>query len=245
MILSWARAWTPTAAVLSGLVIVAGCAQHRPTAVGKSAAAGGDPVIAGVAAPTSALSSPCKATLGGAENRSAHRIPPPMPVAIVAVDVAAQRASVAEAVRSGKYPERLSALIAPVAFDRAAYLRDPAGYLNVVEPGRVLQPADAGQDVPALAIVGSEVVTIPELGSTTLAVQSVPRGPVSFASLDMGAFDNGLGAITVQADDQGIARTTYTATRGTIAQARIAIASPVASGTGTMLIQITAAGATP
>jgi hypothetical protein len=108
-----------------------------------------------------------------------------MPVAIVAVDVAAQRASVAEAVRSGKYPERLSALIAPVAFDRSAYLRDPAGYLNVVEPGRVLQPADAGPDVPTLAIVGSEVVSIPELGATTLAVQSLPRGPVSFASLDI------------------------------------------------------------
>jgi hypothetical protein len=166
-------------------------------------------------------------------------------VALVEADYAAQRTSLVEAVQSGTHPERLSLLLAPAPFDLASYLHDPAAYLNIIEPGRALQPADPAPGVPSLDVVGPDLVTIAELGTTTLAVRTVPRGPVSFASLDMGAFANGQSAITVQADDQGIARTTYTATRGTIAQSRIAVASPVASGTRGYRINITAAGTAP
>lgn len=48
-------------------------------------------------------------------------------------------ASIAEAVRGGKHPERLSAMIDPEKFDENEYKASREVYLNTVEPGRIWQ----------------------------------------------------------------------------------------------------------
>lgn len=233
----------PRALVIPALLLVGGCATPSRPSISQTAAAHTD------ATATSSAALPrhtqTLAPVSGTRAAPATSSVAALPVAVVPADYAAQRASIVEAVRTGTHPERLSLLIAPAPFDVAAYLRDPAAYLNVIEPGRVLQSADPAPGVPPLEVVGPDLVTIAELGTATLTVRTVPRGPASFASLDMGAFANGQSAITVQADDQGIAQTTYTATRGTIAQSRISVSSPVASGTRGYRIEITAAGTAP
>lgn len=163
---------------------------------------------------------------------SAPPVRPPLidGIPVVEPDYQAQAESVKEAVRTGSHPERVSPLIEPPPFDLDAYRRDPAKYLQVVEPGRALQPGESGPDIPALAAVGATALQVAELGTIPLIVRAAPRAPVSFTSLDMGAFANGLSAITVQADDEGVARAEFTATAGTIIKAQVLVASPLAAG---------------
>jgi hypothetical protein len=154
----------------------------------------------------------------------------------VTADYAAQRASVAAALRT--HPERM-ALNTPVArFDAAGYRRDPSVYLNVIEPGRVLAPAAAGPDVPVLRIVGADGRTLAPLGTTTLSVRAAPRAPVSFTSLDKGLFANDCNAITVQADDTGLATVSFTADVGTTGTVNVLSASPLASSSAHFILDV-------
>ena len=137
--------------------------------------------------------------------------------------------SIAEAKKSGKNPERFSAMIQPKSFDRAAFERDPQAYLDVVEPGRVFLTAKPSMEVKQLLAKGSSSVTMPAGGSVELVVVGEPGGPVSFTAFDGGIFENKLNSITVRCDEKGEAKVTYTATRGTVAHARIVAGSPLAS----------------
>jgi hypothetical protein len=137
---------------------------------------------------------------------------------------------VAEAARTGKFPERLSPMIAPGPFDPVAFTANPQAYLDVVEPGRVFQTAAPGTGVPVLEVKATASFAIPVGGSCTLAVVTAPYAPVSFVTLDLGEFPNSLTAITVQADADGHASTVYTASTGVIADVQVLAGSPLASG---------------
>lgn len=174
----------------------------------------------------------------------AHRTPVvPRPgllngIPVAQVDFQAQAESIVEAVRTGGHPERLTVMITPKKFEIASYRRDPGNYLNVIEPGRVNQPAEPGAGVPDLMPVGPDGFSVPELGSVTIAFRTAPRAPLSLTSLDMGAFANGQSAITVQADDEGIAQAVFTATRGTVADCRILVASPMAAYQRSVMVSV-------
>jgi len=159
-------------------------------------------------------------------------------VAEPAADDAAVRAAAADPAKSGGHPERRSPLIALPKFDAAAYHRNRAVYCAIVEPGRVYQSATPGTSVPQLLPVSPTGVTIPALGSTPLRVKAVADAPVTFTSEGGGAFSNGLSSITVQADKQGRAEATYTATDGTFAIAAILVGSPLVAGQVTFAVVI-------
>lgn len=145
-------------------------------------------------------------------------------------DLNANVASVAEAARTGKFPERLSPMIAPKPFDPAAFATNPQAYLDIIEPGRVFQTAAPGLNVPVLRSKGTASYEIPVGGSCTLAVITAPMSPVTFVTLDLGTFPNSLTAITVQANAEGEASTVYTASGGVIADVQVMAGSPAASG---------------
>ena len=145
-------------------------------------------------------------------------------------EASANAASIAEASRTGKFPERLSPLMAPKAFDPAAFAANPQAYLDVIEPGRVFQSAAPGAQVPVLQAKATNSFSIPVGGSCTLAVITAANSVATFTSFDLGTFSNSLTSITVQANDQGEASTVYHASGGVIANAQVLAGSPGASG---------------
>lgn len=138
--------------------------------------------------------------------------------------------SVIEARTTGRHPERLTPAISPTPFDKAAFDRDSTEYLRVVEPGRVFQPAQPGDDVPVLARVSPGYVEINQGESVILQVRAVAGAPVTFTSFDAGAFSNKLGSLTVLADAEGTAQAEFFGTRGTANEVNILSASPLTSG---------------
>jgi hypothetical protein len=168
--------------------------------------------------------------------------PSPVPLAKLALDphaLAAENArSIVEAARTGRHPERLNPLVVPPAFDRDAFARNPRAYYEVIEPGRVFQPAEAGPGVSTLDSTGpTHLETVPE-GSVRLEVRGEPLSPVTFTSFDRGAFDNDLGSITVQADAGGTASARFRATSGTIDDVNILSASPLSAGQVAFLVTV-------
>ena len=145
-------------------------------------------------------------------------------------DANPQVRSVAEALRDKNHPERLSPLVQPKPFDAAAYKANPSAYLAVVEPGRVFQTLQPGKDVPRLRPLSPQLQEVAQGESVTLRVQTVPNGVASFTSFDLGKFQNELTAITVQADDKGVAEVKFYGTPGTINEVKILAGSPMASG---------------
>ena len=153
--------------------------------------------------------------------------------------------SVAEALKNGTHPERVSSMVLPQPFDAAAYKTNPAAYLDVVEPGRVWQPAQPGPNVPRIAALTARMFSVDQGVPTEIRVQSVPGAPVSFTAFDGGAFDNLLTSITVRADDKGVAKVTFTGTTGVINDVNILAASPLTSGQIKYIANITLPKKTP
>lgn len=145
-------------------------------------------------------------------------------------DASANAASIAEASRTGKFPERLSPLMAPKAFDSAAFSANPQKYLDTIEPGRVFQSAAPGAQVPVLQAKATNSFSIPVGGSCTLTVITAANSVTTFTAFDLGTFPNSLTSITVQANDHGEASTVYHASGGVIANAQVLAGSPGASG---------------
>jgi hypothetical protein len=139
-------------------------------------------------------------------------------------------ASVAEALRTGEHQERLSLLADPKPFDHEEYLRNPQAYLNVMEPGRVWQPAQPGPDVPRLRTLTARTISLPQQETVSFKVRAIPQAPVTFTTLDLGEFQNQLPSITVAADEEGVAVARFTATTGTVDAIHILAASPMTSG---------------
>lgn len=138
--------------------------------------------------------------------------------------------SVVEALKTGKNPERISSLVLPKPFDKASYLANPEGYLNVVEPGRIWQVAQPGKGVPRLTYLVERFQTIEQGQSVTLKVKAVKDAPVTFTSFDLGSFHNLLTSVTVKADANGMAQAIFTGTPGTIDNVNILAGSPMTSG---------------
>lgn len=157
--------------------------------------------------------------------------PPAHPYVITPTDPNPRVQSILEAKRTGKFPERLTPLVAPKPFDAAAWERDPEAYLNVVEPGRVEQ---ASQDPAAQAITTTEpprIRHVPTGETLVLSVRAVPGAPVSWACTRGGLFtESKVGAVTVRADADGIARVTFFATPHAEGETTVLAASPFCAG---------------
>lgn len=169
----------------------------------------------------------------------------PWVVQPVAGDAHPQAASVAEALKTGKHPERLSMMVEPAIFDAGQYALNPQSYLDTIEPGRVFQTAQPGPDVPELVPAGATAASILPNQSVDVAVITAPGAPVSWSSLDLGSFQNGLNAITVPADRTGKAAVTFTATPGVSHLVHILAGSPLASGQVAFQVDVQTQGIVP
>lgn len=147
--------------------------------------------------------------------------------------------SVVEALETGTHPERVSSLITPAPFDPVAYQADPQKYITTVEPGRVWQSAQPGPGVPRLLSQSPRYVEVEQGLPVTLKVKAAPGAPVTFTSFDLGAFENLLTSMTVQADGEGNAQVRFTGTPGTINNVNILAASPVTSGQLRYVVNVT------
>jgi hypothetical protein len=148
-------------------------------------------------------------------------------------------ASVAEALSTGRFPERLSPMLAPKPFDEQAYRKNPETYLNTVEPGRVFQCAQPGPNVPALNRDSKPGLRTVQGETVSLKVRAPSGAPVTFTSFDSGAFQNQLPSITVAAGDDGVAIARFTGTPGTYGLVNILAGSPLASGRVSFVVDIT------
>lgn len=123
-------------------------------------------------------------------------------------------------------------------FDLVAFKSDPQRYLEQFAPNRVYQAAQPGPGVPPLAPASRSTHSMVAGESVRLPVKTRPGYPVTYVALDLGAFQNQLNAITVVANDQGIAEAIYTATPGTINRSHVLVGSPGASGQISFELQI-------
>lgn len=146
--------------------------------------------------------------------------------------------AVAAAVDRQDQPQRYAAVSSLLAnvdrFDPRRFESDASyrqDYLADALPARVFETAEPGDGVPVLQPVSANYQTIRQGEAVELAVVGEPGMPVSFTSTDLGQFaDNGLTSITVQADDGGVATTTFTAGAGTINEVNILAGGPATAG---------------
>lgn len=149
----------------------------------------------------------------------------------VAADATPQTRSVAEALRTKDHPERLTPLIPPRPFDREQYLRDPKAYCDTIEPGRVFQAADPDTATARIEAVSPTLLHVKQGDEVELVVRAEPGMPVSLSSFDLGRFrESQLTSITVQADQDGVARVHFQGTPGTINEVNILASCPTTSG---------------
>ena len=214
----------------------------EPADIGTRALQPGDlPAESAVVAASSATTSTTAVSASDAAPSAGAVVAQPGQVGatpVIAAEMNANQRSVVEAVRTGKHPERLTLAVDPAPFDPAAYARDAREYLSVVEPARVYQTAPAGPDAVPLRAVVDHTIRLPAGGSTSLTVIGKPHAPVSWSVLDGGTLSNGLASITVQADAEGRATTTYTATPGTVDEVQILVGSPMTVGTLTLTVEV-------
>lgn len=148
----------------------------------------------------------------------------------VKVDGNPQAASVLEALKTGRNPERLTAMLPAPPFDKEKFLADPQSYLREIVPGRCQQCAEPSPTTPALQSVGPRFHNMLQGETVTLTVKSAPKSPVNFVSMDTGSFrESNLPCVSVQADEQGLASATFVASAGALNDVNILVASPMAS----------------
>lgn len=208
-------------------------------ATGPETRASGQPTAAQDAAhppPATTVAQPAPAVTAASDTHNPFEYGTTQPVK---PDVNPQVASVSQAMKTHDHPERLSPLIAPKPFDLVAYQKNPKAYLDVVEPGRVFQVAQPGPDVVRIQAMSPTQASISQ-GTTTVLQVHVPAGmPVSFTSFDLGRFqENQLTAITVAADDRGLAQVTFVGAQGTIGEVNILAGCPVTAGQVTYHIHV-------
>lgn len=163
-------------------------------------------------------------------------------VSSVMADASPQAASVNEALKTRRNPERLSALISPKPFNLAEFNADPEKYCQIAEPGRCYQCAQPGKEIPAINAQTPRLSRIKQGESVKLTVKSAPLAPVSFTSFDLGTFaESKLNCVTVRADKDGVASVTFIATPGALNDCNILAGSPMASGQATFVVEISEA----
>lgn len=141
---------------------------------------------------------------------------------------------VAASLKTKENPERFSSFIVPKSFDADAFKADPKGYAEsyaaIVEPGRVFASAQPGEGVSQISTASSRLHRVKQGESVTLTAKAIPYAPVSFWTENLGNFENKLTAITVVANENGDATTTFLASGGTIHEVNVLASSPVTSG---------------
>jgi hypothetical protein len=159
----------------------------------------------------------------------------------VSKDLNAQTKSVHEALKTGKYPERLHVKMS-IPFNLVEYNKDPQKYIDTIEPGRVYRPAQPSKDTPVLSRASESFAIIKHGESVELSVQLSNKKasqPVTFTSLDLGRFENQLTSINVITDNNGLATTKFYGAEGTIDDVSILAASPMASGRVAFIVKVT------
>jgi hypothetical protein len=144
---------------------------------------------------------------------------------------------VLEAIKEKRNFERLSPWLPPTPFDKEEWAKRPETYLNVVEPGRAFDVAQPAEGVEPLKSASQTYFQMKEGEAVRIAAKTEPKAPVSFTLFGNGKFDNGLGSITVQADDTGVATAVYVGL--TTSRPSIVAGSPVASGTVRYRLNVT------
>lgn len=170
------------------------------------------------------------------ENTSS--LPDPGLSPLVDEDLNENTRSVAEAIRTGQHPERLSPIIAAPPFDEIAFEEDPQAYTSVIEPGRIYQSAQPGPGVDRIQITSSTFSSLLQGESVVFRVKVGAGDPVTFHSTEMGEFDNRLNTITVLADDQGVAETTFRTTPGMHGLVNVLAASPRTTGQAHFYVRV-------
>jgi len=151
------------------------------------------------------------------------------------------RAQVVAAAKAGGPDRFLTPLASIPPFDPAAYAADPGVYLSEAVPARALRDAGPAPDAPPLELNGPGLRPATSGQAVTMRVLARPGVPVSFYCGDLAKADNGLGAISVQADAAGWASATYIPEAGATDDAHISIASPVCTGVQRVTITISRA----
>ncbi len=142
-----------------------------------------------------------------------------------------QLRSVIDAMRSGKNPERLSAVFAPKPFDPVAYRADPKAYLDIVEPGRVFQAKAPSPETPRIEPLSPYFQEVKQGDAVALSVKATPGYPVTFTSFALGAFaESGMTTVTVQADAAGVATVHFRGVSGTVMESDVLASCPMTSG---------------
>lgn len=161
------------------------------------------------------------------------------PYIIQANDENPRAYSVWEAHTTGKHPERISAFVPAKPFDEKAFRKNPAAYLNIVEPSRIDQMHKPGPDVPLIEAESPYFQRIQPHATVNLSVQAIPDAPVSWVTTRGGLFtESKASAVTVRADKKGVATVTFFATPGTINETEILAVSPMTYGRVKMIVSI-------
>jgi len=149
--------------------------------------------------------------------------------------------SVLDAVKTGKHPERLTPLIAPVAFDTATFEANPQQYLDVVEPGRCFQTLkNPAPNSPYLQPAGPSLVSAQPDETVLLMVKGAPNGPVTFTAFEGGRFaENGLNSVSVRSDARGYASAHFKTPADANGRLPVLAGSPLALGNQTFLVDAT------
>lgn len=141
--------------------------------------------------------------------------------------------SVMEAIKTKKYPERITPAIVPKAFDRKAFTNNVTykkKYMDTVEPGRVWQALEPGKGVPKIERISPYYQEVTHGSKVQLKVKALAGKPVTFTSFDLGMFGNQLTSQTVLSDSSGVATVEFHGMKGTIADTKILCSCPVTSG---------------
>jgi hypothetical protein len=129
-----------------------------------------------------------------------------------------------------RYEPRENEALAGEEFSLTRYEQDRAAYLSAVVPGRAFRYLDPKPGVIAIRAASELDREIEVEQSVDLAVQALPRAPVTFTSVGSGQFTNRRNSITLEADEKGFARARFTATRGTAGTVPIYAACPMMTG---------------
>ena len=187
--------------------------------------------------PVSTSSESVMPDLGPALQQAKRLRPDPGRSPVVNANANPNTRYLAQHIDDPEHPEVRSVMFQPEPFDRASYEADPQAYLDRFEPGRIWQASDS-EAAPHVKRVGSFYRRLLQGESTRLQARTEPGMPVTFYSGQLGQFANELSAVTVQADDQGVAETTYTATGGTHGEIVILASSPVAQGQTRFVVKV-------
>ena len=188
-----------------------------------------------------ALTLPSVALLSAAADDASAESPRDVRAAsrAVAPDATPQVAAVAEAARTGRHGARLNPLDPGEPFAAQRWADDPAyrrRWLDEAAPGRAFQTAPPAVDGVALRRQGEPAPAVRHGKPVALAVVARPGDPVSFTATMGGVFtESETNAVTVQADDQGLAIVHYVAYVGVFGDAAVIAGSPRCIGQVTFM----------